>query len=923
MNRPEPSAPPHVRQTLPAVLVLLLSISAPAVAQTPGAILQGTVADEQGAVLPGASATIRNVETGLVRGLVTDASGWYRAVALPPGAYELQVELSGFAPAVRSGLTLTIGQEATVNVTLRLATVVETLTVMAASPLVEPTRSDIGTTITRSQLDNLPLAGRNFTNLAVLAPGVTGVGGGGINAGGQTTQNNTYLVDGLSHDNNIVAGTRGEYSLETVREFQVMANQFSAQYGQASGAIVNVVTRSGTNKISGRAFVFHRDDSFDAQDPFSKALGSGKAPFSQQQYGGFLGGPIVRDRLHYFGSYERVRTRETSVVTSPLVPASEREIPRKIDGHVPFLRLDWQLPRNHSLMVRYRRDFSELIGDGIGGLNTLERGLDIPRQYQDIVVSETAVLSNRAVNEVRFQFATRYNGFQKTYSPFETPDIRRPSGNFGKASNRGGYVDEDRYQINDNFSYSRGQHDLKAGVDISVIRGIDYFPRNLSGTFTFRTDRLFDPSDESTYPSLFTQTIADPATIDNNELYSVFVQDTWRVRTNLTLNIGVRYDADNAVGRATSFPSGLAEVGARYAKKVADDRNNVAPRLGIVWDPSGAGRTVVRGGFGLYYDQVFMNITGNVQYALRARDVTIVDPGYPDPYSRGSVGGLPSLQVVSPDYKTPYTRSLSLGVKREVVQGLAISADFVKSRGYNLYATRDINFAGSGVARKDAALLRVDQHESERNSRFTALLLGVERRTSGRGATLGVSYTLSRTERDTEGFGFTAQDPLNPAAENGLANNHRRHQLVANITWQLPGDVQLGALLQARSGIPWNVTTGGDNNGDTQFVDRPDLVDPNGDPRSKNTYFSGFSGRVGNLPRNSAIGPSFFALDLRVSKSFKLPQTRVEMFVEGFNLSNRVNYGSPTGNLRSSLFGQSTGLAGPPRQVEIGFRIDF
>ena len=286
----------------------------------------------------------------------------------------MRIELISFSVYVRDGLTLTIGQEAMVDATLKLASVQESVTITAASPLVETTNSSIGTTISRSQLDALPLAGRNFTTLAQTAPGVTGVGGGGVNAAGQLNRNNSFLIDGTSNDDNVVASTRGGFSLEAVREYVVMANQFAAEYGQASGVIVNVVTRSGTNNVQGRGFVLHRDDSLDAQDPFSKAQGSGKAPFNQQRFGSFLGGPVVRDRMHYFGSYEGLRQRETSVITSPLVPVDNREVPHDTNGHQYFVKSDTQLTPKHSLSVRYRLDGDKELGSNIGGFDTRERG---------------------------------------------------------------------------------------------------------------------------------------------------------------------------------------------------------------------------------------------------------------------------------------------------------------------------------------------------------------------------------------------------------------------------------------------------------------------------------------------------------------------------------------------------------------------
>ena len=883
-------------------------------AQTTGATLQGTVFDEQGAVLPGASVTIENVETGAQRAIVTDSRGRYRAAALPPGRYRMRIELSSFSIYVREGLTLTIGQEATVDATLKLASVQESVTITAASPLVETTNSSIGTTISRSQLDALPLAGRNFTTLAQTAPGVTGVGGGGVNAAGQLNRNNSFLIDGASNDDNVVASTRGGFSLEAVREYVVMANQFAAEYGQASGVIVNVVTRSGTNNVQGRGFVLHRDDSLDAQDPFSKAQGSGKAPFNQQRFGSFLGGPVVRDRMHYFGSYEGLRQRETSVITSPLVPVDDREVPHDTNGHQYFIKSDTQLTPGHSLSVRYRLDGDKEIGSNIGGFDTRERGQDVTRRDQDVVGNHTAIVSARTLNELRFQFSRR-NIYWDTvrYSPLGTPAINKPSGNFGKANNMPQGRREHRLQFIDNLSYSRGSHDVKTGFDISLIQVKSYFFNNVDGTFQFRTDAPFNSADLSTYPFQFTQNVGDPNLQRRNDLYSGFVQDTWRLRPNLTFNVGLRYDTETAFKEAAG---------------VGDDRNNLAPRLGVVWDPFRDGKTAVRGGYGKYYDQAFLNITGNIMLARRFVGVTILNPGYPDPRSRGSEAppSKPSTTIASDEVQTPNTTQVSLGIKRELVAGLAISADAVHGRGRDLFNGPDINYPDpvTGI-RPNADFLRIQQYQTNGNSWYNALLLGVERR-SGRGPQFGISYTLSKQVRDVEDFGFQAADMSNRGAEKARANNDRRHQLVANMTWALPAGFQIGSLLQARSGLPWNITTGTDNNRDTiTTTDRPDLLNPNGDPRDRSTYSASFNGRAGNLPRNFGIASDFWVLDARLSRFFKLPHQRIEAFVEAFNLLNRANLGLPTGNLTSASFGQPRALAtgATPRQVELGLRFDF
>jgi signal peptidase I len=917
-----------IRSTAAHVLfvsALLVSFAPLATAQTIGATLQGAVTDEQGGLLPGANITITNTETGLTREVVSDASGRYRAAALPPGPYEIRVMMSGFVNFVRSGLTLVLNQEATVNLGLRLANVQETVTVTAESPLIEITSNTLERNITREDLDTLPLVGRNFSNLATLSPGVAGVGSGNgtaaVQASGQTNRSNSFLIDGLSNDDTTVATTRGGFSLEAVREFAVITNQFSAEYGMAAGAIVSVITRSGTNDLQGRLFAFHRDDSFDSQDPFSKAQGSGKAPFSQQRYGGFLGGPLIRDKFHYFGSYEGLRERSTAVITSPLVPPDQREEPQTDDENQYFFKTDYQMGGSKTLTVRYRADKRRQTGQGIGsgaggnqGLNTRERANNTNTLDQDVMANQTSVLTPVLLNEVRVQFARR-SSFSDTegYSLDGMPQITRPSGNFGKAQNMPQGRDENRFQIVDNLSLTAGKHDFKFGVDISVIRAESFFPRNRDGNFIFATDAPFNPDDLSTYPTQYSVAILEPNQPLPNDLISFFAQDQWRLQPNLTFNLGVRYDRERGFHKIVGVP---------------DDGNNFQPRLGFVWDPWNNGRTAIRGGYGHYVDQSFLNIQLNVASAKDAVELVIQNPGYPDPFSRGTQAATPpSTATVTPNPKTPESRTASLGVKREIVSGMAVSIDGVYSRGYNQYAWNDLNYPDpvTGI-RPNPALGRIIEYANYGHAWYSALLLGLEGRKVKWGPAWSLSYTLSKTLRDVEGFQFTPQDMRNPGADKALANNHRKHQLVGNLTWALPGGFQLGTVASARSGLPWTVTTGRDNNRDTFItdVDRPDLADPNGDPLNPATYFADFTGRPGTLGRNTNIGGDFFRLDARVSKFVQLRNFKVEAFVEGFNLTNRVNFARTQGNLRSAAtFGRPTAIEGNMRQVEIGFRFDF
>jgi hypothetical protein len=897
---------------VPFAFLALLALAAPCAAQSTGATLLGTIADGQQAVLPGVTVTITNVDTGVARTVLTDQAGYYRAPALQPGNYEVSAELAGFGAYKRGGITLTTGQEVRIDVTLQVATLKESVEVVAAAPQVDVSNNTIGTTVNRKDLDSIPLVDRNFLSLANMTPGVTGVGGGGVNTAGQLSRNNSYLVDGVSNDDTIVSSSRGGFSLEAVREYVVLANQFSAEYGISSGAIVSVVTRSGTNKNEGRVFFFDRSESLDAQDPFSHAQGSGKAPFSQQRFGGFYGGPLSKDHLFYFTSYEGLRLRQTSVVTSPDVPVAQREFPNPNDEHQGFVKIDAQLSGQHSVSGRYRLDNNQTQGDGIGGLNTHDRGSNSITRDQDGVFTDTFVLSNQALNEFRFQVSQRYNNTDTIgFSPDGTPAIARPSGNFGKAVNLPQGRTENRFQFVDNFSITRGAHDLKFGTDISIIRGSSFFPRTRDGSFTFTTDKPFDPNDPSTYPIQYKVEHFNPNIDLPNELYSTFLQDSWRVGGGLTLNLGVRYDL---------------EASYRDILNIPNDYSNVQPRLGFVWAPFKDAKTAVRGGFGIYSDRSFTNVALDVIAAENSQTVIINNPGYPDPLSRGTVAvTLPSKTIIQPNPKTPRSDSASLGFQREIAQGLTVSADGVYSRGYDLFNNIDVNYPPfPGGPRPDAHFGQIIEFAMQGNSWSTALLANVQYRPS-RGPSVGVAYTLSRALRNVEDFQYFWMNGLDPGADKGPANNDRTHQVVVNFNWALPAGFQFAGLASARSGLPWTVTTGVDNNKDLNTTnDRPNLAAPAGNPLSKSTYDVTFVGN-GNLGRNTLRGPTYFALDARLSKFVVLRRTKVELFAEAFNATNYVNLGLPVGNLRSVNFGQSTGLANgaAPRRVELGFRVNF
>ena len=457
---------------------------------------------------------------------------------------------------------------------------------------------------------------------------------------------------------------------------------------------------------------------------------------------------------------------------------------------------------------------------------------------------------------------------------------------------------------------------MKFGVDYSRIRAKSYFNNNTGGTFTFATDRPFDANDLTTYPTQYTQNIGDPRLRRPNDAIGVFAQDSWHVRPNFTLNYGLRYDHETAFKEATG---------------VDDASLNLAPRFGFAWDPQNDQKTVVRGGIGQYYSKVFLNITGNIQLARAFTGVTIVNPGFPDPYSRGSVSppSAPSTTVAPDEVHTPVTRQTSLGIKRELFGGMAVSADYVNTRGRNLYNAPDVNAPGSG-------------HRPPARTRPSCASSSTSRPATP--GTTRCCWASSAAPAADPRSGSPTRCRSRRATSRTSASRRR------TTTTARPRRGRRATIADTSSSPTWSTRCRGrcrSASSRRRARDCPSTSRPawttTATPRSTigptsrirtairclaSTYNANFTGRVGNLSRNFARGPGYFEAHLRVSKMLDLRRAkldRIELFVEALNLTNHVNLDTPQGNLRSAAFGQSTAFNSDssPRRVELGFRVDF
>jgi carboxypeptidase family protein len=928
-------------------LAIVCMCGAPASARAQAATsatVTGTVRDASDALVPGATVVVVNHATGQIAETSTDARGQFRLQYLPVGEYHLAVELSGFTTA-NASLRLGIGDQIDVPIVLKPAAVSESVQVQAAAPLVEARRTELASAITPHDVDSLPLNGRNYLDLALLAPNVSrtnlrttdrfaetsAVPGTGVSVGGQRNLNNNFVVDGLSA-NDDAADLAGMYlSQEAVREFEVVTSGGGAEFGRASSGTINVVTQSGTNRHAGRAYEFFRNDRLDEQNP----LATRKDPLNQHQFGLTLGGPIARDRAFWFGNVERTQQDRTGIVT--IAPSSVSAVNGELDrvdyrgprvstgnfatGYTTtnaFARVDYQASNASRLQVRYNLyDVTSVNARNVTGLSDVSRGTALDDTDQTTAASYLTTISSRTFNEARGQY-TRSRLGAPVNDPVGPAVSIAGVANFGTSTSSPTGRDADVVQIIDTLTLQRGAHLVKAGADVLYNRIAILFPGALQGSYTFTTLANFQRGVYQQYQQAF----GEPSVAQRNPNLGLFAQDEWRLRPDLTVNGGVRYDLQ------------------WLPDPVRLDRDNVSPRVGVAYAP-GDGRTVYRASGGLYFDRIPLRATSNAIQRDGTRYQTAVlsagqagGPAWPGVLAAFPAGVLVSISTINPAVQNQYSQQAGVQVERAIGAVLSAQVGYSYVRGHAILMSRNVNVptltaaeaSARGIAnlgRPDPGYGNVSQYDSIGDSWFHGLTASLETRRAAWGS-LRASYTLSRAQDDAgNAFFQTPQTQNDILADRGPSDNDQRHRLVVSGTF---GDgqgesvrhalrgFQIGWVYSYGSALPFNIVTGADNNNDTTVNDRPAGVGRN-------------SGRMPCFtdPTRTCGTKTF---DMRVSRGFAFGQThRVEILVEGFNLFNRanvVNVNNTIGNnpAPSPTFQQVTAV-GDMRQLQLGVRWSF
>jgi len=917
------------------------------------ASLAGNVTDQTGAVVSGASVTVRQKSTNLAKTDTTDPDGRFRFPYLPVGDFELTVHAKGFND-VQQAVTLTMGAAYHVPIRLAITAAESTVQVNERAPVLDTGRSEIASTISRQEITATPLNGRSFLDLALFLPGVSptntastqlfaetsAVPGQGISINSQRNFSNSFVVDGLSA-NDDAAGLAGTfYSLGAIQEMQAVTSGGQAEFGRALGGYVSLVTKSGGNQFHGDAYGYFKNQRLNA----TNALSGTKLPLTQSQFGASLGGPIAAGRTFFFANYEQRLLNQDGLIT--VSPANVGAInssltsfgypgalistglyPNPVHNENFLGKVDHTFSQNDNFSARYSVYHVDSSNSRFsGGLGTISAGAALSDLDQTIAASNVYTLSSNTVNETRGQY---------TNSDLKAPanDPIGPAVNisgvasFGTASGSPTARYDRMFEIVDNLSHQKGAHSLRVGADFLYNDLKITYPRSIQGSYSFSSLPNFQSGTYST----FTQTFGNPVATQTNPNAGFYVQDSWRVTPTFTLNAGVRYDL-------------------QFLDAIATDTNNFSPRLGIAW--SVTPRTVVRASAGLFYDRVPLRPLANALLSAdNTTNLSIVQqqsvslafgqagaPAFPSIISTIPSNVLISLSTMNRNLQTAYSEQESLEVERQLGHSATVNVNYQHVRGVHLLTSINQNVPACSskvdainLCRPNSAYQNNGEYSAAGDSEYDGLNISFVQRPARWGG-YRVSYTFSKALDDVGEFFFSAPiNNFNPHQDWGRSDDDQRHRVLVDGYIQSPANgqalwqrisrgFQLGGTLQYYSALPFNVVSG--VNTIQQTSGRPCFGLAASDPGCTLTTMIG---------RNAGTGFDFFNVNARLSRLFTLNErVRLQAMAEAFNLLNHPNFMIPNTTFGSGVyplqprttFGQPTAV-GDPRSVQLALRVNF
>jgi len=1007
----------RVCKNIRTVLVMLwvasfgLCVCVPMYAQTTTGDINGRITDTSNAVVPGATITAINQSTGFSRSTVSGDTGEFAITLLPPGTYDIKTEMKGFATVIQKAVEVSVGAKVHLDFQLKPAALAETVEVNEAATLVESTKSDLGGVVSPREVQDLPLLTRTFASLTYIIPEArptvsydpTKTRVGSISMAGGDGRNVAINVDGGNDKDNVVGGLLQNFTIEGIQEFQVETHRFSAEAAHSQGGIINVISKSGTNEFHGSGFGFFRDRSLRMQNYFENQTqagaecgGSGqqdcKPTFNRQQFGGSAGGPIIKDKLFVFGAIEHVRERsdnqvDPSVISEiKLVPTAQfvPVISTPFDDTQYTIKVDHNISERQRMSYRFAGQKNSSPNDQVAvpADTDLTGGNADTNRFYDLVVNHSYTLSPTKINQFTFHLQDFKN---QILGVTTNPNLVFPSLPDGVGANINTPQETDirKWQFRDDFSFQVGRHNVKIGID-------ETYMSNLGGFFFFGANgyQIYffdDPSCITRQPgsparcAAYTQGYATPGAVreldffggdgnfsQNPHQLGWYVQDDFKVAPNFTLNLGLRWDANiGFLGDQTNnrtmqilkqinYPSALGNV-----SSTTTSFKEFQPRVGFAWDPKGNGKSVIRGGYGIYYDQVFQNLT---LFSIQQSNPTIYQQSLgltssqgpasaggcvgqlcsyrygvdPLPTPTGSTTGLAIGgfgRITDPNIQDAYSQQWSIGGSHEFAQDFVFSADYVHILGIHEPRVQNINPKINGGARLLAPafvaaglgagrLGQINMIGSTNRSRYDGMTLVLKRRFSKR-MMYQVSYTLSQSlswgGQPTSSYGGNGI-AIAPAdqfklGEFGPTVFDERHRFVFSGVFDLPFGVELSPILQLASARPYPFLAGSDLNGDGRSNNDRVCV---GSTLSAPIITPGCTWvpintlRGGIFPGGGSAPGRLFETDLRVTKTFTFKERYKAIgYVEFYNLFNTENFGNNfQANASASNFAQPVGFLG-------------
>ena len=956
-----------------AVAVFLVASFAGAQSTAINGAIEGVARDATGAVLPGVTVHLTNIDTGAQRTLTTGSDGGFRALLLPLGTYTVRGEMQGFKAVERTGVKLSAGQTATINFTLEVGGLEEVVSVSGEAPMAQPGKIDLGRTISEAEIKDLPLVSRNPYNFAFLQANVTGYensefGVPRINANGSQMHTN-YQIDGNTNTQKDRAGLRMlPISEVLVKEVKVTTSGFAPEFGQTTGMVFNAVTPSGTNSPSGYVSYRYRRAGMNER-PFFLAPTARTPDNNIDNITATLGGPIVRDRWHYYVGYEfvsqdlRDATRviqQSAIANAGRLGLSPTAIPE--DGAIPteqhvnfgIAKTDYELSPAHKLSARYIffKNFSPYnIG---GGLNTVDRATDFNDRMDSVSTQLVSSFGGTRLNELRLQFARRHQFRTLSENAGACPSIVVSGvANFGcpldGAQSAGFDFRQNIWQLSDNFTWLRGRHSIKTGIDLQFVG--DERVNTLRQIYTFPSVDAYvaarDGVNRFSYTNLV-QDLGNPAVDYDTGFHGVFIQDDFRVSPSFKLLFGLRYDL-------FKIPDSRPFASNPLSQEFRVDKNNFAPRIGLSWSLDPESKTVVRASTGIMYEPPLLNLYEDAiqrngdprSFTATLNPTSAGAPAFPATLADRPPGfTLPTQSpiMIASDFDTQWALMTNVQIERALTRDLAVSLGYVNSTGRAMPVLIDTNLIPTGrtladgrpiystavnaQTRVNPAFNHTDTLLSTGEGRYNAFTASLNKRMS-HGIQMQASYTYAKGEDNAPLTGTYVvgsqddrlSDPSNQNRDTGVVPFNQTHTFVmstllaptvsgSGIGARIANNNQLGLIVQWNSGLPFNIRSNLDLNQDGVTNDRPLNVERN-------------AGRLGRVLNVDGRYIRFIPLRARV---------RAQLFVEAKNIFNTENVSAvnrvvvtdAAGTLAAPLADPFPGTTGyQQRQVQLGVKLSF